>query len=549
MITLDNASSTVELALAEHHCKNEEYEKGLELYKKVIPTLPENKREEVLGKYREHALRATAGLAKDKKWVEVLDIYSDIMKYPNFPALVYKNVGLCLSVIKSGKEALEFFKAYKELCPDAPDVDEYIGEVASEQLEDLPMAIEHYEMALEKNKDKGTIYSQLAHLYSTLYRDREKEKQMTFAQKAVDLDPMNRVPVKNAAFIYSKFGEIEKADDLYGRLMMLNPTHADLHSYGAYLVRNKRFKEGFRFLRHRFQKEDLNGLVFSHLFYEDKMWDGKSSVEGKHVLVCYEQGFGDTIMFGRYLKPLKSKCKKVSVAVQKELVSLFKDAKLGVDVYAENEPLPNDYDVVVAMMDLPLLFGTTPDTIPLTDKFLKVQKKKVKEYGDKYIGDKKKLKIGIAFEGSIHSKKTMRDVPLKFFYPLMQNPDIDVYILQVGDLENQVPQIPSYYNYVNLGSTFKNWEDTACAIENMDLVITSDNGVMNLAGALGKKTFGMFNSITEWRWFDTSGDDIVWYKSIKPFQCEYDSEWLPPMNKAIAEAKAMVEKAETCCVK
>ena len=54
--------------------------------------------------------------------------------------------------------------------------------------------------------------------------------------------------------------------------MYLNPTHSDLHSYGAYLVKHKRFKEGFRFLRHRFLKkrveEKMINNKFQRRFYE-----------------------------------------------------------------------------------------------------------------------------------------------------------------------------------------------------------------------------------------------------------------------------------------
>ena len=543
MITLEKAPVLVDRALAKHYCSAGEYDKGLDLYKKVIPLLPEEEKEEVIKEYRDFALIAASKLAGEKKWGEVLELYTDVMAYPGFPATVFKNVGLCLSVIKSGKEAVEFFKTFQALCPNDSEVDEYIGEVASEQLQDYAMAIEYYEKALKYKPDSPLINSQLTHLYSTLYRDRERDKQLYYAKKSVELDPTNRIAVKNAAFVHGKLGEIATADELYGKLMMLEPTHSDLHSYGAYLVRNKRFKAGFRFLRHRFQKEDLDGMTFPKCFYGDKVWNEKTDLKGKDVLVYFEQGFGDTIMFSRYVKMLKGKCKSVKVIVQPALKDLLQGSKIGASIYTEEEAnaMNLQYDILIPMMDLPLLFGTTPDNIPSPEGWLKVSKKKVKEYGDKYIKDKKKFKIGIAFEGSAHSKVTKRDVPLKFFYPLMQVPKIDLYLLQVDDLENQIPQVPDYYNYTNLGKTFKNWEDTACAIENMDLIITSDNGVMNLAGALGKKTFGIFNSITEWRWFKTDGDDIAWYKSIKPFQCALDEEWLPPMNKAISEAKGLAD--------
>lgn len=545
MITLDNAANSVNIALAEYLCTQGNYEKGLSLYKESLPLLAEKDREPVLEKYRNFALSATTKLARENRWVEVLEIYRDIMRYPGYPSLVVKNTGLCLSVLKVSNAAIDFFKAYKELNPHSIDVDEFIGEVASEQLQDYPLAIEYYEKALAKNPDKATIPSQLAHLYSTFYRDNEKEKQLAYAQRAVDLDPSNRITVKNAAFIYSKFGYIEKADELYDQLMKLNPLHTDLHSYGAYLVRNKRFEKGFKFLRHRFQKEDLNGIVFSQLFYGDKMWDGESSLEGKRVLVHYEQGFGDTIMFSRYLKPLKAICKEVSVIVQGGLVNLFKSSDFGVSVHTEQAIPGLEFDVVIPMMDLPLVLKTTPESIPYPEKFLTVDAAKVKEYGKKYIGNKKKFKVGIAFEGSAHSFQTKRDVPLKHFYDIMRMPNVDVYLLQVDDIRKQIPQVPVDCKYTNLGPTFKNWEDTACAIENMDLIITSDNGVMNLAGALGKKTFGIFNSITEWRWFKTEGDDIAWYKSIKPFKCLADEKWAYPMEKVTAEVKKLAGKLLT----
>ena len=78
----------------------------------------------------------------------------------------------------------------------------------------------------------------------------------------------------------------------------------------------------------------------------------------------------------------------------------------------------------------------------------------------------------------------------------------------------------------------------------MDLVITSDNGVMNLAGALGVKTFGVFNSMTEWRWIKTEGDDIAWYKSVRPFQCPSTNDWVIAMNSVTKEVRKLVKSEE-----
>ena len=67
----------------------------------------------------------------------------------------------------------------------------------------------------------------------------------------------------------------------------------------------------------------------------------------------------------------------------------------------------------------------------------------------------------------------------------------------------------------------------------MDLMITTDNGVLNLAGALGVKTFALFNKYPEFRWF-TMDKDIGWY-NIKPFQCKEFNKWEEPINDIVRE--------------
>ena len=144
----------------------------------------------------------------------------------------------------------------------------------------------------------------------------------------------------------TRLGISEKADEFYQKLMYLNPTHSDLHSYGAYLVKHKRFSEGFKFLQHRFQKEDLKNVAFPQLFITNKKkrWNLKHNINDKHILVHFEQGFGDTIMFARFISDLQKRCAKVSLVVQNGLVSLFESSKLGVDIYREDDIPKLDYD-------------------------------------------------------------------------------------------------------------------------------------------------------------------------------------------------------------
>lgn len=551
-IPVDNSKdliSSMDVAMAEYYCKNNNYERGLQIFREAIPEiLDEAERNSVINQYINQAVSYAQKLSLDKKYIEAIEQYRDIMRYSGFPINIYKNIGLCMKSIGNADLAIKFLKRFEEISPDKEDVYVYLADLTYTDIKDNRKAIEYYEKALEKNQNNFSIYNMLGHLYSTCYQDKFKDKQIEYLTRAYELAPNNRIVVKNLAYVYGKFDEVQKADEFYSKLMYLNPTHSDLHAYGAYLVRHQRFSEGFKFLQHRFQKEDLKNVAFPQLLTtKKKKWNLKVDIKDKRILVHFEQGFGDSIMFVRFLDELKSMCKEVSLVVQRPLVSLFEDSKLGVNIYTEEQIPSINFDYYIPMMDLPIVCETKPSTIPKAGGYLKVPKAKINAYKKEFINDNDKIKIGIAYEGTLASKETDRDIPLRFLYPLMQLPDVEVYSFQVDDLTRQMDMVPPEAQLIRLGRTFKNWEDTACAMNCMDFMVTTDNGVMNLAGALGIKTFGLFNRIVEWRWFKTEGNDIAWYKSIKPFQCPTSGEWEVPVNKVLEEvekirAKKVVEK-------
>ena len=539
-IPMDNSRdliSSMDVAMAEYYCKNNNYDRGLEIYREAISSITdEAERNCVINQYINQAINYAQKLNLDKKYIEAIEQYRNIMKYSGFPINIYKNIGLCMKSIGNADLAIKFLKRFEEISPDKEDVYVYLADLTYTDIKDNRKAIEYYEKALEKNPNNFSIYNMLGHLYSTCYQDKYKDKQIEYLTKAYELAPNNRIVVKNLAYVLGKFDEVQKADEFYAKLMYLSPTHSDLHAYGAYLVRHQRFAEGFKFLQHRFQKEDLNNVAFPQLLTtKKKKWNIKFDIKDKRILVHFEQGFGDSIMFVRFIDELKKMCKEVSLGVQRQLVDLFKDSKLGVEIYTEEQIPSINYDYWIPMMDLPIVCETKPSTIPKAGGYLKVPKAKINAYKKQYINDNDKIKIGICYEGTLASKETDRDIPLSYLYPLMKLPDVEVYSFQVDDLTNQMDRVPPDANLIRLGRTFKNWEDTACAMNCMDFMVSTDNGVMNLAGALGIKTFGLFNRIVEWRWFKVEGEDIAWYKSIKPFQCPTSGEWETPVSKVMEE--------------
>ena len=91
-----------------------------------------------------------------------------------------------------------------------------------------------------------------------------------------------------------------------------------------------------------------------------------------------------------------------------------------------------------------------------------------------------------------------------------------------------------------MGRTFDTFVDTANAISGLDLVISTDNVLLNLAGALGVKTLGLFNKYPNYRWFDLSGENVVWYESVKPLQCQVEDDWDSLFNQVEEIVKTLI---------
>ncbi|MBQ9688718.1 hypothetical protein IJV79_03670, partial [bacterium] len=191
---------------------------------------------------------------------------------------------------------------------------------------------------------------------------------------------------------------------------------------------------------------------------------------------------------------------------------------------------------------LPLMSILTALNLYPTDyqvsRWLTADENKVKDFSKYIIKDK--FNIGIFWEST--KSYITRYTDLKYLLPFGHLDNVQLYNLQIDkeDFECNYPD-PSV-NVINLAKHFKDFSDTAAAIENLDLVISTDSSVMNLAGALGKKTFGLFCEIPEWRWFELEGESVVWLESVKPFQTKHGNDFSEVIPKISEEIKLLMNE-------
>jgi tetratricopeptide repeat protein len=421
----------------------------------------------------------------------------------------------CVANFEQFDLALDFLKFYEEKESNLPLKLLTLGNFYNLKLKDYKKAIKYYEHYLKIDETKSVIYTILASLYAKAYGDLSLEDQVRYFEKAYKLKPNDRLVLHGLAFGYEKLKNLKMANKFYEKLIQNNPTETDFYNYGAFLISCGEFESGHKYFTHRFSTGDKN-LEYPISYAPEKRWNLKSDISDKVLLIHYEQGFGDTFMYCRFVPMMKNLAKQVIFVVQDSLYDLIKNSKIisdGVMVVSECQSENLEYDLHMALLDTPFVLKISAQNLPLCEKYLEVEDDKVKVYADKYLNKSNRIKVGICLHGNKSANYKGRDIELSKMQELFNLKDVEFYLL-TEDKETEIQ------NLIPLGETFETFTDTACAVKNMDVVLSTDNVILNLAGSLGVKTLGLFTKYPNFRWFKLSGNDVGWYKSVRPVQIE-----------------------------
>ena len=260
-------------------------------------------------------------------------------------------------------------------------------------------------------------------------------------------------------------------------------------------------------------------------------WKGED-LSGKSIYIYHTAGIGDTIIFSRYLPLINNENSKIYLDFQPSLHSLFKDSRLneGMNVISSQEEIKAiNFDYQISLMSLANIFKTNRDSVPFPDGYIKANSEKAEDYKTNYFNHSK-LKIGIAWQSSqIDNIRSFSDISTLF--PVLRMENIEFYSLQKGLGEAQLLALPDDIKITNLAPTFKDFSDTAAAIENLDLVVTVDTCIANLAPAMGKATFVILPYVADWKWDGEDAKFTPWYKSVRIFRQENKEGWEQVIDK------------------
>lgn len=399
---------------------------------------------------------------------------------------------------------------------------------------DCGKATDCYKKVLEINPLHKSAQHRLGISYS---RDNHFEEGMEAFKKALDLgcDEIEIYGDMAATLLYNNF--IDKAIEYYEKIIDKDPENARiLCAYGQTFLVKGDFDKGLKYYEYRLLKKDARVKKEIYSKISTPHWEGEP-LDGKTIYTYYEQGFGDTVQFARFIPDLVSMGANVIFKPQNAFYDLFLENNLGATII--NPDIPDDeieFDAHIPLMSLPYYLKTQVGNIPLSEGYIKANPDKVKEYKEKYF-DNSMFKIGIAWQGGKFGF-TNRNMPFEKFLDIAKIPNVKLYSFQKDDRGDQINQklddMLNENNIVNLGKTFNDFSDTAAAIENLDLVVMSDNSIIHVAGALSKQTWLLLPYGSEWRWL-LNRDDSPWYKSFKLFRQVEINNWDHVFENVIKE--------------
>ena len=440
------------------------------------------------------------------------------------------NIGVVLYKQKKYEQAAEIFEIALKTDPNYNEVYSNKG-AAYNKAKNYDKAIESLDMAIEKMPNHSGAYTNLGNVYNKTF---DYKKAAKLHEKSIELDPKGENAYSNVGTSYKYLGFSKKAIEAYKKAIELNPNFVNAHfDLATIYLANQDFKNGLKEYEWRFKKEEMIPHIIKNKdIFSKPLFTGKEDIKGKTLLLHSEQGYGDSIQFIRFLPQLKEKYScKIAVKCREGLKELFSSIE-EIDIIVDRSEETPSFDYQLSIMSMPyILEMKNINELPSKNPYLIA--KDDKSFDIKKV--KGKINIGICWSASISGESYDGKVfDLKYLEPLIKNPKINVYSLQVGEGSEDIKKYGYEKDIIDLTDKLINFDKTASLINKLDFVISSDTSVAHLTGAINKPVFIPLQKIPDWRWTN-KGETTKWYPSAKLFRQKTNRSWDSVFQSLIAK--------------
>jgi FkbM family methyltransferase len=318
----------------------------------------------------------------------------------------------------------------------------------------------------------------------------------------VEHHPTDKTARLLVAYNRGLMGDVDGARKLIEENLKLDPAHAaSIHIKGLLDLQAGNYKDGWKGYEARYLIKETAQLHFGgNRKFDVPMWDGKPTDDT--ILIWCEQGFGDNIMFARFMRNVLELAPNAILETQPQLYELFEISGIAPKMYRRGRTLP-PYTAQCSLPSLPYVLKLYSEDQLRSASYLKVDPLMLDTWQRKL--EDVPFRIGACYRGSPRSERPW-------------SRDIDPAVID--------PMLQKYAPLINLNQEgqFESFADSAACISALDIVVTVDTSVGHLAGALGVPTYLLLSSEPDWRW-GLGGYSAPWYDSVKIFRQKKFLDW------------------------
>lgn len=437
---------------------------------------------------------------------DVQEVFSVQILPAIFPAILAMDNPLLRSSYSLPDAALKQFSE--------PDPAELHLEKATQlhRQQQFDQAIVEYQKYIKQYPDRIVAQYQLGVAYS----DAERwEAAIETLDKVVTSEPNHAEAHNSLGHAWAGLLQWEKALQSYQHAIDSDQQYAIAHfNRSLILLRQGHFSEGWKEYEWRWKMP-----IFTAFNCPQPQWQGED-ISTKTILVHTEQGNGDAIQFARFLPSLAKRCKRLIIVCPEQLRLFFKTIS-GVDeVRLPGNIAGDSFDVFSPIMSLPGMMGIDLDNLPTQVPYWSIPPEVVVPK----LTSQKKPKIGLVWTGSPSQKiNHHRSIKLETMLSLAEFENAEFYSLQLP-LSKQDKQQLEKNKIINLEQEMVSYAHTGALLQQMDLVISVCTSVAHLSASLGKPTWVLLSSYSDWRWLDNR-EDSPWYPQVRLFRQQRVNDW------------------------
>ena len=468
---------------------------------------------------------------------QAISVYKRLLKsYPSNHSCLVELGKIFLSTSNPAKAANQLNKALKLLPDDVECLYHFAGALA--KLGRTAKALKVYKKILLIEPRHAESLGRIGVLFRQL---NQSEMALQAYDQALRIEPGYSHLIVNRANILVDTGRYREAISCYRKELVNRPdSHECRYSLAAALLADGQFSEGWQ---HYQVRQKLTPHNYQAKPKHLSQWQGPSAKPSR-LMVQGEQGIGDELMFASCLAEALFYNEAVVVECEARLVPLLARSFSNCDVYPHGQTPKHvlaSLETHCLLGDLARYFRPNTESFSSNKPYLKADSTRVSYWRKQFKCLKPQQKVGISWAGGGNARdQLIRSLPLALVKQLAQL-DYEFINLQYGELAADTDGYVARWPELD---PLKDIDEQAALIAALDLIICVDNATAHLAAALGKKTWILLPTCSEWRWMANRSDSL-WYPTAKLYRQTHANTWVDVVDQLKNDLSDLKETANS----